>query len=237
MAPRSTSMILDCSSFDNAMTSVASIFGKSKSALTATLESTTDLTEEELHKFIDQELGKPRSDYEVVWFHGSRAENASCFKTNGILTTSEAKKYLEPLLRDLAKDLTKVGEGPYAGCLATKVMLNDDGPFAFLIRDAVVTSHFLEAPEFVSDFASDLLGKNYKLLVNRFKEITHPYIVRFVERPEGHELHNALYFLHLVVTGESIADAVSRANTCFNARGNAIPFARIQNVELVKNGA
>ena len=230
-------MILDCSSFDSAMTSVALIFGKSKSALKATLKDTANLTEEDLREFISQELGQPRSDYEVVWFHGSRAEKASCFKKNGILTTSEAKKYLEPRLRDLSKDLTKVGVGPYAGCLATKEMLNDDGPFAFLIRDAVVTSHFIEAPEFVSDFASDLLGQNYEVLVNRFKEITHPYIIRFLESPKGHELHKALYFIYLVVNGESIVDAVPKANTCFNARGNAIPFVRIQNVELVKNGA
>ncbi len=227
-------MNLNCSDFDSAVNSVALIFNTVQSTLISALKNTNDLNKEEIYDFIRQELGQPKNNYQVVWFHVSRAESNSQFEKYGILPTSQARTFLEPCLEELAKDLVKKGEGPYAGCLTDKEMINDEGPYAFLIRDAAIHSKFLERPEFVTDFANEKLGENYGLLVNRFKEITNPYIVSFVVKPKGNELVEALYFLHLVITGEEIISAASDTRAYYNARGCVISSDSIESVELIE---
>ncbi|WP_206360714.1 hypothetical protein, partial [Vibrio sp. F13] len=68
--------------------------------------------------------------------------------------------------------------------IAGKGFVNDEGPFAFLIRcvaiEAPGSNHsYTHTPEMVEDIAGSLLGENYEQLVQRFRDITNPFIVSF----------------------------------------------------------
>ncbi|RPF13334.1 hypothetical protein EDB12_4232 [Vibrio crassostreae] len=236
-------MILDCSSYESAKKSLCEIFHVTEEALLAALDSVENdrkidyyTLEKNVDSYIRQQFGEPDDDMEVLWFHGTRVEDESLFYSHGILTKSKVRDTLYSRLISLSSGLEKKGKNPFCESIAGKGFVNDEGPFAFLIRCVAIESpgsnhSYTHTPEMVEDIAGSLLGENYEQLVQRFRDITNPFIVSFTAKPKGGEVSRALFFLKLIEDGESELESGSSANTFFNSYGTPINVDRIRNIE------
>lgn len=239
-------MILNCSTYESTKASIADIFRASEDRLISVLSSVnpfddaSEPPENVLYKCACNAFGEPDPNMRVLWFHGSRVENHNLFREHGILTKSQARRFIEPRLVELAKGLQRAGDNPFSTSLMGKQGAHDEGPFAFLIRDVAIQApapchNYLESPELVEDLAGIMLGENYKALVGRFKEVTKPCVVSFLSKAKGYELPRALLYVKLVEDGEGHLEAASAANTFFSAEGEVITPEVIQDIELVQN--
>jgi hypothetical protein len=238
-------VILDCSSYESVKKSLCEIFHTTEDVLLATLNDVEndkiinyDTLKQNVDSSVREKLGEPDEGIEVLWFHGTRAKDESSFYKHGILTKAKVKERLYSQLISLSSGLEKVGENPFDVSMGGKECVNDEGPFAFLIKVVAISApgsngNYTKAPEMVEDIAGSLLGENYVQLVNRFQEVTAPFIVSFLSKPEGCELSKALFFLKLIEDGETEIEAGSVANIFFNSYGDSISTSKIINIERV----
>jgi hypothetical protein len=232
-------MILDCSNYESTKESLSNIFDVDEETLKSKLISiSTDNNdippEQVIYNDVCEAFGAPSNNLRVAWFHGSRVEDESLFYEQGILTKSEAREIIEPRLNELTEGLESSGTNPFALSLSGKQGPDDEGPFAYLIRDVVIQANtYTQSPEIVEDISGDLLGKNFYKLVKRFQEVTSPCIVSFHADSRGDELKHALFFVKLIEDGEQEIDAGSAANTFYCSETGTIHPSEIQGVELV----
>ena len=239
-------MILNCSSYETAKASLEEIFSISEKGLVALLKSSNPYDQENLppedalYNYVCGSIGYPKDSINVLWFHGTRVEDESLFYEHGILTKTDAREFIEPKLKQIADGLTRAGSNPFSSSLSGKNGQNDEGPFAFLIRELAIQApspchNYLDAPELVEDLAGIMLGQNYMQLVDRFKNVTRPCVVAFLAQSKGYEIQKVLLYVKLVVDGEADLEAASIANTFYNSEGVTISPDRIQSVEIIKD--
>ncbi|ANQ25716.1 hypothetical protein BA894_04335 [Vibrio natriegens] len=240
-------MILDCSYYEAVKRSLCEAFHTTEEDLISVLKSVKNdkqidyyTLEKNVENTAREKLGEPDNELEILWFHGTRVEDHKSFSEYGILTKSLVKEELVRRLSSLASGLEKSGSNPFSLSMSGKNGDHDEGPFSFLIKTVAIQApganhNYTAAPELVEDIAGTLLGKNYKDLVFRFQKITKPYLVSFTAKPRGDEVFKALFFLKLMVDGESELDAGESANTFFNSNAEVIPPHRIQNMHHLEN--
>lgn len=239
-------MILDCSNYESTKKSILDIFSTTEDKLTSFLQSINlfENIEKPAENVLYEEacdiLGHPKGNISVVWFHGTRTEDASRFKELGILTKSEARKFIEPRLKKLSEGMESFGSNPFSMSISGKQGIHDEGPFAFLMRDIAIHApspnhNYLDSPEMLEDIAGTLLGENYSQLVNSFKETSTPCLVSFTSESKGYEVPQALLYLKLVEDGETHFEAASSANTFFDSENVIVPPCRIKSVEIIEN--
>ncbi|MBU1620268.1 MAG: hypothetical protein KJ556_11150 [Gammaproteobacteria bacterium] len=237
-------MKLDCTSLESAQQSLCEIFNATEIELLALLrsvrpfESMDQRPEDVIYERFCTQFGAPLYPIKVTWFHGTRVEDLHSFYKYGILPKTEAKNLIEPRLKELAIGLKRKGKNPFSSSIAGKQCEHDEGPFASLIKDAVVhapSNHhsYVKAPEIVEDISGELLGENYSQLVNRYQKITKPCVVAFLSNARGGEISHALLYLKHVEDGDSAIDAAGYANTFFCADGEIISPERIQSIEVL----
>lgn len=242
-------MLLDCSTFDTTLTSICMIFNVQEEKLLKVLsefvnDEDKDIEEllDDIYSYVVNQIGLPTDVFDVLWFHGTRVEDTSVFYNHGILPKNKVYESLYSRLTLLAANLEKVGENPFSSSIMGKTCINDEGPFAVLIKCIAINAsgsnhNYTKVPELVEDIAGILLGKNYRQLVKIFQKITVPSVVSFTANPTGDELSRALFFLKLLKDGKNELEAAEFVNTCFNARGNCVIASRIKNVEKVYHEA
>lgn len=239
-------MILDCSNYESTKKSILDIFSTTEDKLASVLQSINPFesiykpAEEVIYEEACDILGHPKDKVGVVWFHGTRTEDASLFNKLGILTKSEARKFIEPRLKELSEGMERFGSNPFSMSISGKQGDHDEGPFAFLMRDVAIHApspnhNYLDSPEMVEDIAGTLLGENYSQLVNSFKEISAPCLVSFTSESKGYEIPQALLYLKLVEDGETHFEAASSANTFFDSENVVVSPDRIKSVEIIGN--
>jgi len=239
-------MILDCSSFKSTKTSLINIFNTTEHELTLTLKSLnpSDLGYLPPEKIIFSEIcsvfGLPDETLDILWFHGTRVFDIDKFRELGVLPKTQAKAYVESLLKCLSTGIVLSGENPFVMSMSGKDGPHDEGPFAFLIKDIAINAprpnhNYTKTPEMVEDIAGSWFGENYSELVERFKEKTEPSIISFYAKAKGHELSAALFYMKLILDGESEIDAGSSANIFFDSEGEIITPDRIKDIELLKS--
>lgn len=237
-------MILDCSSYETAKNSLLKIFNVSEIEFVELLKSSNPFDhlslppENALFDHVCSIAGYPEGVTEVMWFHGTRIEDETLFHRHGILTKTDARKFLEPRLIDLAVGLESVGSNPFSMSLSGKEGSHDEGPFAFLIREVAIQApspchNYLEAPEMVQDLAGIMLGQNYMKLVDRFKQVARPCVVAFLAPAKGYEIPHVLMYVKLVIDGYTSLDAGAAANTFYDAEGEAVLPEQIHRVEVL----
>ena len=139
-------MILDCSNYESTKTSILDIFSTTEDKLASVLQSINPFesiykpAEEVLYEEACDILGHPKDNISVVWFHGTRTEDLSLFNKLGILTKSEARKFIEPRLKELSEGMESFGSNPFSMSISGKQGDHDEGPFAFLMRDIAILS-------------------------------------------------------------------------------------------------
>ncbi|WP_218689888.1 hypothetical protein [Psychrobacter sp. BF1] len=236
-------MLLDCSTFDTALSSICKIFDVTEVKILRVLSKVINDEEKEIKEILDDiyfsvisEIGIPNNTFEVLWFHGTRVKDINSFHEYGILT----KKAMYPKLCIMLKSLSGglVASGSYINnvSVSAKSNINDEGPFAFMIRCLAIAApdsyhNYTQVPELVEDIAGSLLGENYYQLVSRFQNSTIPCLVSFTAKPIGNEVSRALFFLKLVQDGKNEIEASSIANIFFDSLGDSITVDRIIGVE------
>lgn len=213
--------LLDCRSLASARVTTAELLGIAERDLRSRL-ARGDATN----------LLEPAAPFSVHWFHATRVQNPADFLADGILPTGMVQSRLREALRALAPGLRRRGRYPNAGSYGAKISLRDEGPCAFLIREAVWANHrYIEAPELVEDLAGLLLGANYGLLVERFQKVTVPCVVTFSRQGTVSDLRGALDYLRRVELGSSPIEAAESPTRCFNGGGVPVPVEDIVSVE------
>ena len=182
------------------------------------------------------EIGLPNNTFEVLWFHDTRVRDINSFYECGILTKKEIYPKLYLLLKSLSDGLETSGNYINDSSVSAKFNINDEGPFAFMIRCLAIEApnsyhNYTKAPELVEDIAGSLLGENYHQLVSRFQESTIPCLVSFTAKPIGSELSRTLFFLKLIQDGKSEIEAGSIVNIFLDSCGKSITVDRIVNIE------
>jgi hypothetical protein len=239
-------VILDCSNYETTKKSILDIFSTTDDKLASFLQSINPFesiykpAEEALYDEACNILGHPKDNISVVWFHGTRTEDASLFNKFGILTKSEARKFIEPRLKELSEGMESLGSNPFSMSISGKQGNHDEGPFAFLIRDIAIHApspnhNYLDSPEMVEDIAGTLLGENYSQLVSSFKDKSAPCLVSFTSESKGYEVPQALLYLKLIEDGEAYFEAASSANTFFDSGNVIVSPDRIKSVEIIEN--
>lgn len=239
-------MILDCSSYESVKVSLCDIFHTTENVLLSALDDVENgemidyvTLEKNLILSVTQKLGDPDDNVDVLWFHGTRVEDESSFYKSGILPKGKVREGLYSKLKSLCVGLERSGENKFYSSMAGKDLINDEGPFAFLIKNVAVNAtgifhNYTKAPEMVEDIAGCLLGENYSQLVRRFQESTTPFIVSFIAKPRGCEVPKALVFLKLIKDGASEFEAGSVANTFFDSKGETVAADRILKIERLQ---
>jgi len=229
---------LDCSSEDSLFKSLAEIYNMDVNELKNAIDEfkqTSDLDNFQKHAVAQAEviLPTPTLPAYTLWHHASRVKDSNSFYKNGIKTKASMSDELSKMLFQLSDGLTKEGDLPNRASVSSKSDINDEGPFAFLFEYPKSSHRFNEAPEIVEDIAGRLLGGNYMLLVERFKNETKPCTVTFQAPFEERELERALFYAHLRTSGESHLDASLNANVYYDAKGKAIKKGDVISVKLI----
>jgi hypothetical protein len=250
--------LLDCENLASAVKSLAGLFGMSE------LEFRTRLSELEIdfeHASVAPEaqipVGLGIDDVDALpvatgtkWFHGTRAKSSADFP-EGLLPTRDAVLRLLPDLGEIAKQWISEPEWlDYVNSLdssdrewAKKVREKrrqkyDRGPFAFLVRDVVITAdgqpqkpYHKRGSEVLEILCWDFQDVFGRPLLEEYLRATRPCLVAFVEprceprcvRAALSYVYHALHELRLSIW----------CNTNFDGNGTAVPRERFSHIEWI----
>jgi len=245
---------LDCHDLDSALTSLGGLLSTDPRRLKARL---TGLTPAEFERTIfgspypapqvlwDRIVGSrtvPPTPDLVYWFHATRVPPETDF-AEGIQHLTERLPRIKEFLAALAARIDQNSPEPPPGSwthngsfhyhLKTSDRLHW-GPFAFLVRDAIVrrgsfTHDYLATPEIVEDLAGMMVGDRAPLLIGEFRNATRPCIVKFRSaEPRADVVRVALYYAYSTLWRQ---EQSIDTNTCFDGGGQTISFSDIVQIE------
>jgi hypothetical protein len=237
-------LIIDCSNYDNALKSISEIFSVPSEKIVEYFYSIRGYYLEGFEKSkIFKEFcgffGNPISCFEAIWFHGTRASGVKSFYEKGLLPRNKIDDQLRKELRQLSAELEKRGSYCNNLSVAFKQGEADDGPFAFLIKDAVVNplsdaNNYVKAPEFVADYSGEILGENYRELVKRYQANTASYIVAFKGKCRIEHLEHAIWYAYLTCIGVNTSDDGALDRCCFDGKGEPVTPDKIVSIEKLQ---
>lgn len=231
---------LDCSSISSAIASVASILDASEEELKSFLLSLglmpDGIRPELFFRNLYDYFKKPEFPISSLWFHGTRTSDMNSFSARGILTKSEIKPILEKELLRLSNGICSVGDYRSYASYVTKNWVDDEGPFAFLIKGRTYYANFIDAPELIEDLAGSMFGGNYNELVSRFKEVSTPCVVTFRASADEEQFFNVLRFINGILHGDDERCLLKETACVFNGKGKSIPASEVVSVEAVSVG-
>jgi len=248
--------VLDCANLDSAIQSLAGLFGASESEfrekilkLEINFDHDTLPPEAQIHAGLgfDDYTRLPVAN-RTKWFHGTRAQSGADF-AEGLLPTREAFEHLLPTLGAIAKQWISEGDWfdyvsgldssdrQYARIVRKKRRQTiDRGPFAFLVRDLVVTADSMpqkpyqergsEILELVCWDFEEVFGRP---LLEKYLQSTRSCLVVFAEpKCEPHYVRAALTYVYYALhdLGFSI-----QCNTNFDGQGVPVPPEWIDRIE------
>jgi hypothetical protein len=238
---RKNERLIDCSNYNSALESISGVFNVRDERLLGAINSIEDYDNELVDKDyvylqVCNQLGCPSPGFKAVWFHGTRSYDKCSFLKDGILPKSQAKSLIVKMLRQLAHGVESSGDYPHSLSVAFKQSERDEGPFAFLVRDAAVYApgsahNYTQRPELVEDLAGAMLRGNYELLVERFCRETKPYVIAFIGEADVFELMHAVWYLYLICQNVNISEEGGVERCCFSAGGNAVSPLDILRIE------
>jgi hypothetical protein len=252
----SRELVLDCSSVDDAIASLGSLFGIPGDELKATLRQcqidwhhSFVAPEDQIVRCLGREdvhdLPRPTA---IRWFHATRAPAETTFE-EGLLPTLAA---LPKLWRWLGAVAVKAGWTTEAGWAEyerefetsdrhfaeqfrrKRISPGWEGPFAFLIKDAALHRYdlhkdFTRIPETLEDICGDFEQKYGYPLGQAYEAATKPCLVIFTRPGDWHgAVKAALNFVHRSIVG---IEQTFECNANFNAEGHAVPASWIDGVE------
>jgi hypothetical protein len=248
--------VLDCRSFDLALTSCAGVLNVPAEKLLEALRAFeyAAVPETERHHYPYEELlpkyvcgmgtqQLPPPDL-VHWFHATRVLPGTDFR-DGVLPLRRRLDSIWMLLESLASDWTTPAEwrhfrrnmqGPGAQQYQLKISSSlHDGPYAFLVRDAILQprdlwSHdYLDMPEIIEDICQSYQQVFARPLYERVQAATRACIVTFRStEPRPDAVAAALMYVHRLARRE---DLFLHCNTCYDGKGIPIPARDLVGVE------
>jgi len=229
---------------ESALISLAGLLGVKKRKLKASL---TSLKPDEFEALIGQSLEAPNIvlwnkivgfgtpppvPHVIHWFHATRVRPETDFN-DGVQPLRLILPAIKSFLATLATELPSAGSstsqvsGGFQYTLKTSNSRHD-GPFAFLVRDAITrrwsfTHDYLETPEIVDDYFNGGAG------VERFRAITKPCIVKFRSTDPREDVSKiALRYCYSGLWGMGMD---FENNTHFDGEGRTIPRSDIVGIE------
>jgi len=248
------SALLDCSSIDSALTSLAGLLGLSVDEFRDAVRRCVidwDASvgpEDQLVRVLgfrdEADMPKPTG---TRWFHATRALPETTF-SEGLLPTQAVL----PLLWNTLGNLTAPWTSPetwleYQRSFATanrhyavqfrqkRIDRGWEGPFAFLVRDAALGRHgrrhkdFTKMSEALEDVCADYEEVFGHPLGQAYQVATNRCLVIFTQPgPYPGAVSAALNYVHRALHD---LDCGIECNTCFCGEGEAVPASWIERVE------
>lgn len=232
--------LLDCTSAEDAMTSVARIVGVSVDELRRRLRAYDFRAHYDRAGHLDyrdsvwDEVAQDcatRSSYDgdALWFHATRVPRDTPFHEQGLLPSASCIDGIHELVGGIVRELSITQRGKPSSSYLTKLekLMPSEGPFAFLIREhGRSAKEFLKAPELVRDIAEALAGDAAHRVLEVYRARTVPCLVVF----RTHAIHlkdlkGALAYCHNAVTAP---DEPWGEHVCVNLGGRAVPVERVE---------
>jgi len=240
--------LLDCSSPESAIASLAALLNRSEATIRRQLEagdldaygmfSGRDNREIVVEDFLGVSGGTP-SAHEIHWFHATRVPPGTTF-SEGLLPLAEVEPRLRATLDSLSTDLPSSRGDRNSALQYHNKLANPTiggGPCAFLIREAAVRpgGHhiaFAECPEIAKDIAGMRFDRaSAAELLRRFRAATKPCVVTFRTRdPCPSATESAALYAYLSIHDPPSAVAVGAG---FSGRGRAVPPEDIVGYEFL----
>lgn len=235
--------ILDCSSIQSTITSLANLYEISEEQLLVRLKTFSFkkvlLFEDELIEWISTEKDSTALIPDaIIWFHTTRIRREINFKATGLKPLYQCLPEIKQFIIQIVDKFGGYSPGGSEGFMmsyCSKIKsLESQGPYAFSIRDAAFRSGrnrctFQDAPEIVKDLAQIHGGANEKLILEEYFLNTSPCIVKFINhssRPDT--VRYAAAYTYAFIHNE---DDPASFHTCFDGQGHAIPPNEILDVE------
>lgn len=246
-------VLLDCSSFDSAVGSLAPLLGMSTSRLLQLLSKLdVDALDAEgrpegrVLAALGVDTRHPPLPSSVIWFHATRALPGTTFD-EGLLPTLQAMPKLWAALGEAASQWLSAsdwdeyqrsflrGDRTFSGQFARKSMAGGwEGPFGFLVRDAALhpvdaQKDFTRFCETIEDICADFEEETGHDLEHAYQELSRPCLVVF--RQPGAEPYTVCAAVNYAYYGLRGLPCGTACNTNFNGGGKPVPRELIERVE------
>jgi len=245
---------LDCSSVEDAITSLAGLFGMSRDDFRGTIarceidwHHRSVAPEDQVVQYFGFSgvcyLPRPTA---IRWFHATRAPAGTMFE-EGLLPTAAALQKLWEAVRAVAAQWTSPAEWiayrrSFEGAdrlfseqfHRKRCLQGSDGPFAFLVKDAALHKYdthkdFTRICEALEDICADYEQVFGHPLREAYEAATRPCLVIFTRPGEWHgAVRAALNYIHREVVG--LGQGLE-SNANFNGEGVPVPRSQIHCVE------
>jgi len=250
--------ILDCETYQSSIQCLAECYAAKVSDVESYL-SALDLEEQYRRKKIsvrgDEYLaelflstfGKPAKRWDTVcWFHLTRVPASTDF-AEGILPLRLALEKIwttvlsaadRPRKRAILERLRDMGVPDRQYNLKAGVALHD-GPYAMLVREsafhsAAIGNHdYLTMPEIIEDICNGYERHTGERILDEIASALKPCIVKFEHPDSDHDQHLANVLLYYCWSKCRDEELCYLANTCFDAKGKAIPRLAIRRIEFL----
>jgi hypothetical protein len=250
----SESLVLDCSSVQDAATSLGGLLGISNGDLLGALKgfeidwhhpSVAPEDQVVRHLGYEDAHGLPRPAA-IRWFHATRAPVGTAFEDGLLPTLAVLPKLMDFLGAVAAKWISPVEWAKYQRSFACsdrafaqqfrqkRIAPEWQGPFAFLIKDAALHTHnvhkdFTRICETLDDVCADFQQVFGYPLREAYEAATRPCLVVFTRPGDWHgAVKAALNYVHRSVAG---LEQSRECNTNFNGNCVAVPPSWIDFVE------
>lgn len=249
--------LLDCSSFESTLTSIAHIYDSSENKVLEFLGNLDldDYYNKHKHlgsgdyvtiELFEKEFGKQKHDLEYVyWFHLTRTIYNNKF-VEGILPLSRSLAIIWSNLLTITQNtihypnliqLKRNGVSDYQYNLKVDDTFHS-GPFAMLVRDSAFHSDemcnhdYLRTPEIIEDICNDYIKKYKTDLMDFVNKNLYPCIIKFGSKKRlGQDcIQAAMFYLYCKIHNEEFS---THSNTCFDNENETIMYNQIESVEFI----
>lgn len=246
---------IDCESYESALGSLSGVYRVSTADIKDYLSKFDLNGEYEKYKAdvgagdllqmkFDQRFGGPKQPViGISWFHLTRTLAENTF-SEGILPLGLALPKVWDMLVSIPKDerkrrrleqLKANGVPNHQYQLKVRDVLHH-GPHAMLVREsafnasAIGNCDYLALPEIIEDVCCGYQEQFKESIEEEIMTALRPCIVKFWDRPRFDVIDGVLHYCLCKARNEELHD---HANTCFDRKGEVVPFESIQQVDYL----
>jgi len=250
--------VLDCESYESSLKSICDLYGVNPDDAVKFLLGVDFSEEHQRERYISKappdyltdsfhsQFGSPTQAWDTVcWFHLTRAPANADF-SEGILPLHLALDKIwrtlistasDPLRKANLEKLRDNGVPDHLYQMKTESRIHS-GPYAMLVKESAFHSRsmgnhdYLEFPEIIEDICNGYQTEFGDPIHQEISKALRKCIVKFEVPPESRDdlITPSLFYCWCKAHNEELGLA---ANTCYDGKGAAIPYAAIRRIEFL----
>lgn len=243
-------VILDCESIKSILKSLETIFSTEKHTILEFIRN-NDLddiyersNQEQFHYILLYDefrkvFNVNSKTIKANWFHNTRVFKDTCF-SEGVLPLRSIIPLIDEKINQIVVNMgltvSSVNVLNYSTIKHKLITKVDSGPWGFLIKDFALElpngiHNYLDIPEIVEDIVHHKYPDNYTGIIEKYKELTRPCIVKFKSEEEFHP-DNLAYVIYYLYQKEKGLELNRFCNYNHSKCGHLIDPDMILNIEF-----